>query len=128
MSDLISKVRQLHSAYEARTGYAIRLNMYRERQWAEWLRWSEHTWTEADLARVIGYLRSKISKGERNEGALKFDNLIGSPDKFEEDLNLAKEASRGTPVFRPKQRPAEMAESTAPAGDASAFLDGLRRY
>lgn len=94
-------VKKLHAAYEARTGYQIRLNMHRERMLADWCSWSDWTWTETDLAIVIFYLRAKVAKGERNEGSLKFENLIGSPDRFEEDLNLAKEARKGQPIARP---------------------------
>lgn len=101
-ADPIAHVKALHASYEARTGYRIRFNLHRERQWAEWCRWADWDWTERELAIVIGYLRAKIAKGERNEGALKFENLIGSPDRFEEDLNLANEARKGSPTFRPK--------------------------
>ncbi len=97
-SDVPSFVKKLHAAYEARTGYKIRFNPHRERQWWEWCTWCDWDWTELELARVISYLRSKISKGDRNEGALKFDNLIGNPPGFEEDLNLALEAAKGTPM------------------------------
>jgi len=114
-ADPISHVRRLHAEFEARTGYAIRWNLHRENQWSAWCRWADWDWAEIELARVIFYLRGKIGKGERNEGALKFDNLIGQPDKFEEDLNLALEARKGSPTFRPKASPAK----TTPAGQAS---------
>jgi len=83
-------VKELHAAYVARTGYEIAYNIARENTWREWCQWGNWAWTCEDLARVIGYLRKKIAKGERNEGALKFANLIGRPDNFEEDLNLAR--------------------------------------
>jgi hypothetical protein len=82
--------------------------MHRETQWAEWCRWSEWEWTELDLSRVIGYLRAEIKKGDRNQGALKFDNLIGQPHKFEEDLNLAVEAAKPNRMFIAKPAPAKM--------------------
>lgn len=109
------RLQALHASYQARTGYTIRWNMHRERQWCEWSAWSEHTWGETELARVISYLRAKIAKGERNDGALKFDNLIGQPDKFEEDLNLALEAAKGAAHFRPKPKPAQPAPTTPEA-------------
>lgn len=115
-ADPISHVRRLHSEFEARTGYAIRWNLHRENQWSAWCRWADWDWAERELAMVIFYLRGKISKGERNEGALKFDNLIGQPDKFEEDLNLALEARKGAPTFRPK--------APAPAKPAGTASDG----
>lgn len=101
-SNLPQLVKDLHAQYEARTGYTVALNMMRERQWVEWLVWSNYTWTADDLARVIGYLRRKIAKGERNDGALKFGNLIGQPDHFEEDLNLAREEAAKSP-FKPRR-------------------------
>lgn len=113
-ADIPTFIRALHASYESRTGYSIRYNMHRERQWLDWCEWAGWDWTERDLAIVIGYLRSKISKGDRNEGALKFENLIGSPDRFEEDLNLANEARKGAPAWRPK--------TTAPAPAKSAGL------
>lgn len=128
MTNLRPKLEALHAAYQARTGYTIRWNLHRERQWLEWSAWSEHTWGEQELARVISYLRAKISKGERNEGALKFDNLIGSPDRFEEDLNLAKEAANGASIYRPKPRPKTPEPEPEALGDSSAFLAALNRH
>lgn len=109
-TDIPSHVRSLHASYESRTGYTIRFNSHRERQWWDWCKWAEWEWTERELAIVIHYLRNKISKGERNEGALKLENLIGNPDRFEEDLNLANEARKGNPTFRAKP-----AKSAAPS-------------
>jgi hypothetical protein len=103
-SHLPQLVKDLHAAYEARTTYTVTLNMMRERIWVDWLVWSNYTWTVEDLARVIGYLRRKIAKGDRNEGALKLGNLIGQPDLFEEDLNLAREDASKSP-FKPRPRP-----------------------
>lgn len=95
----------LHKAFMARTGYQIRYNAHRERQWYDWCVYADWEWTEKELALVIHYLRAKIAKSERNDGALKLENLIGNPDRFEEDLNLAIEARKGTPTFRPKTAP-----------------------
>lgn len=90
----IKIVKELHAHYVARTGYDIAYNIARENTWREWCQWGGWLWTCDDLTRVIGYLRKKISRGERNEGALKFQNLIGRPDNFEEDLNLAREEAK----------------------------------
>lgn len=90
----IALVKELHACYVARTGYEIAYNLARENTWREWCAFGGWKWTCEDLARVIGYLRGKIRKGERNEGALKFFNLVGRPDNFEEDLNLALEAAK----------------------------------
>jgi len=116
-------VKALHASYESRTGYSIRWNPLRERMWWDWCEYSDWTWTEAELARVIGYLRSKISKGDRNDGALLFANLIGHPDRFEEDLNLAKEAAKGgfakpRPTARPTSKPGDLVNAQGEAAFA----------
>lgn len=111
-------VKALHAAYEARTGYKLVLNMMRERQWREWLMWSDYAWGETELARVIGYLRRKIAKGDRNDGALKFGNLIGQPDHFEEDLNLAVEEAAKSP-FKPRRPEGGGPRAEAPAEEAA---------
>ena len=82
-------VKDLHSTYVAHTGYAISLNMQRENDWRGWCQFCAWKWTTDDLTRVIRYLQAKIRTGDRNVGALKFGNLIGHPDNFEEDLQLA---------------------------------------
>lgn len=115
-TDIPGHIRALHASYEARTGYSIRYNPHRERQWWEWCKWADWEWTDRELAIVIGYLRSKINKGDRNDGALKFENLIGNPDRFEEDLNLANEARKGTPIARPKATRQTPDEKTASDG------------
>lgn len=106
MPNLTDQARALHAAYQARTSYQVAYNLTRENQWMEWLKWSGYTWTEADLARVIHYLRREIRHDRRNVGALKFSNLIGDPARFEEDLNLAREEAQRTGFDRRPKRPA----------------------
>lgn len=81
----------LHAAYVSATGLALRLDMARERDWFEW---TKRGFTEADLIQVIGHLKRGIRERRRNQGALKFSNLIGQPDFFEEDLAEAKAHAR----------------------------------
>lgn len=121
--DAIAHVKALHASYEARTGYKIIFNPHRERQWSEWCRWADWSWGERELAIVISYLRSKITKGDRNEGALKFENLIGSPDRFEEDLNLANEARKGLSPIKPK-RPAQPSKTSDMVNSQGEVVEG----
>lgn len=110
MTSACELVNRLHRVYCERTGFDIALNFMRERQWSEWLRWrTGRPFSEEDLVRVISYIRRGIGKGERNEGALKFTNLIGSPDRFEEDLSLALEARNSSRPYVPSRtyRPIE---------------------
>lgn len=102
-------IRALHAAYEARTGFKIILNYQRLQMWHEWCKHADWTWGETELARVIAYLRNKIQTRDRNEGALKFFNLIGHPDTFEEDLALAKESARCGPTQNPRPKRQEPA-------------------
>lgn len=85
------QIKQLHVEYCARTGFDIILNMARENTWKDWLFYNrDQPFTVEDLKLVIAYLRAKIRDNERNDGALRFRNLIGNPDYFEEDLEQAK--------------------------------------
>lgn len=125
-ADPIAHVRKLHASFEARTGFTIRWNMHRERQWSEWCAYSEWEWTEGDLARVIAYLRNRINNKERNAGALKFDNLIGNPPGFEEDLNLAREAAKSAQVYQPKKPSAR--PDPAPGPDDRISAEDFRQF
>lgn len=95
------RVQALHARYCAATAFDLALNYVRIRAWHDWLKWGD--WNEADLALVIGYLRRKIAAGDRNPGSLKFSNLIEQPDRFEEDLALARSENR---IRRPDSAPA----------------------
>lgn len=120
----MQRVKDLHACYEARTGYVIAYNMTRENMWKEWCSFGGWAWTCEDLTRVIGYLRAQIRNDKRNDGALKFTNLIGMPDKFEEDLNLAREASKrvhaGKPPIQRTARAEAPAAEDAPLDSAEA--------
>lgn len=88
-------IEALHDTYCRLTGQQITLNLARESQWFEWCRFRRHRpFTTDDLAAVIRHLQAAIKKGDRNPGALKFSNLIGNPDYFEEDLGLARASAR----------------------------------
>lgn len=130
LANIIELVKSLHAAYQARTGYQIAFNMVREREWHDWLRWNDYAWTETELARVIGYLRRKIGKGDRNEGALKFSNLIGRPDVFEEDLNLALEEAKKGPLptaQRPRRAEPELKPVSSPEEVDASYWKTLTR-
>ena len=85
------QIEALHDQYVAQTGHAIFLNPERERTWFEWLRFRQPPFTAEDLGLVIAKIKRGIHDGSRNAGALKFRNLIGQPDYFEEDLAEAPE-------------------------------------
>ena len=77
--------RDLHAHFCARTGFDLVANDQRLRMWWDWCQFSNWTWTKDDLSRVIGYLTAQIKQDKRNQGALRFNTFVGSPDKFEED-------------------------------------------
>jgi len=69
----------------------VGLNMHREYQWHEWMRWrKDEPFTPQDLRAVVAYRRHLIQNNRQFPGCLKFHNLIGGPDLFEEDLALAR--------------------------------------
>lgn len=112
--DKATLITDLHAHYCARTGFEMILNDPRRRMWWDWCCYAAWTWSKDDLGRVIGYLLRQIKIDKRNEGALKITNLIGQPDKFEEDLGLAKKAAKPNPMFHAKPR-----QQTAPKGQVT---------
>lgn len=82
-------VKELHTCYVKHSEQKIAYNLARENAWRDWCAWGNWEWTCDDLARVINYLLAEIKTGKRNLGALKFSNLVGRPDNFEEDLQLS---------------------------------------
>lgn len=81
----------LHEVYCLATGLRLPLDMTRERQWFDW---QARGLTPDDLRTVIRYLQAQIKQTKRNPGCLKFSNLVGMPDLFEEDLAMARAAQR----------------------------------
>lgn len=114
MLDTIAQVKKLHAAYVMLSGQRITLNAQREREWWDWLQFrKEDPFTEESLRVVIAHIRRGIRDGKRNVGALKFRNLIGCPDFFEEDLEEALSHQRKATV--PPARAAALHASGRPA-------------
>lgn len=108
-------IAELHRAYVNLTGLDVALNMDRERTWFEWLNYRrDDPFTAADLKLVIDFLRRGIREERRNAGSLRFRNLIGSPDDFDEDRAAARKAA----AVAAKPRPPAMVNecTTAPDG------------
>jgi hypothetical protein len=81
--DKRAEIESLHRVYGEVTKEIVELTFDRERTWFEWM---ARKFTEVDLRMVVRHLKVGINQGKRNDGALKFSNLIGNPDLFEEDL------------------------------------------
>jgi hypothetical protein len=84
-------IQQLHAAYCQATGFTLTLDMSREQTWY-W--WQKKGFTTEDLYLVVRYISAQIRQQRRNPGALKFSNLIGQYDLFEEDLAMARAERR----------------------------------
>jgi len=91
-------IHQAHALYCELTGQQLRLLYDRERAWFELLK-AGHTL--ADVRRVIRYLQREIREQRRNVGALKLSNLL-QPDRFEEDLNIARIRLEPPPKTAPR--------------------------
>ncbi|MES2596415.1 MAG: hypothetical protein V4662_13805 [Verrucomicrobiota bacterium] len=104
ITDMLAHIRGLHDHYCARSGMSIMYNMTRENTWKDWLIWSGYLWGKDEISLVCLYLREEIAKPKpkRNEGSLKFTNMIGSPDLFEQDLELARKDHRLVRLAAPK--------------------------
>jgi len=98
MSSTRAQIEILHSEYVELTGHTIFLNPGRERDWFEWLRYRQPAFTHGDLCLVIAHIKRGIRDTRRQPAALKFSNLIGMPDRFEEDLAEARALSRPKPA------------------------------
>lgn len=133
ITDAPSHVRGLHAHYCARSGFDIAYNMVRENTWKEWLQFCDWQWGKDEISRVIFYIKSEIRRQKRNDGALRFSNLIGDPIKFEEDLCFALKDGETCAAFRkagskpasappPAKTPEEL-----PVEGASFFLSQLKK-
>jgi hypothetical protein len=129
----MSEVEKLHSVFCEITGQqGLSLRFDRLRGWHEWIQCG---WGEEDLRLVVRYLRRAIAEDKRNPGALKWSNLIGQPDRFEEDLYEARRVlrkPRPETVQRPQPLPgggARLVESAPPDEpvDVGAFFTDLRK-
>ena len=98
ITDTRKNIENLHALYGQLTGLIIPLDMQRESMWFEWQRRGHGA---PELREVVAHLRRGIREQKRNPGALKFRNLIGMPDYFEEDLAEAR-ASRRAYQARPQ--------------------------
>lgn len=107
-------IQAAHQLYCQLTGQALTLRFDRERHWFELLRAG---FTLEDLRQVITYLQREIRHQRRNVGALKLSNLL-QPDRFEEDLNIARVQLRTLP--RPPQPTGSPPQGSVSAGEAEA--------
>ena len=126
--DTRKEIEAFHELYQKLTGYSeIALDMARERQWFEWLQYGithQHPFTHEDFKLVVKLIREGIANAKsnqgaykRNQGALKFDNLIGDPGRFEQDLAEARThfGKRTKPAIDPKQAVPESIDPHAKA-------------
>lgn len=88
------RIETLHGIYTRQTGQTVRLDMQRIFTWEAWL---AKGFSNADLFDLIRHLRDEIRKGNRSPAALKFTNLVGNADFFEEDLALLRASTRPRP-------------------------------
>jgi hypothetical protein len=125
-TDTRQRIEALHKMYGQLTGLLIPLDMQRETMWFEWQRRGHG---EAELREVVAHLRRGIREQKRNPGALKFRNLIGMPDYFEEDLAEARAAHRAFKA-RPQGQLASVLQSTGrptdPKGEAKPIAEIIK--
>ena len=103
----------LHRLYCELTGWDLPLRFDRERAWHEWIRVGN---TPDDLRVVIRWIRAGIANAReqrdpthrRNQGALRFSNLICQLDMWDEQLAAAR-------AWAGPQRPPQPAPRTAAA-------------
>ncbi|MCE5278877.1 MAG: hypothetical protein LLG03_12715 [Planctomycetaceae bacterium] len=110
----MTPIPQLHALYVTLTGMDIRLDPSRE---YDWFQWTQAGFTADDLQLLVAEIKRGIRDQTRRPAALKFRNLIGDLQRFEEDLAEARARAR---AFRPDPARASVLRSTGrPAADAS---------
>ncbi|MES2598648.1 MAG: hypothetical protein V4662_25155 [Verrucomicrobiota bacterium] len=107
ITDPMRHYRDLHDHYCARSGFDIAYNMTRENTWKDWLNHCGYAWAKDEISMVVFYLREEIKIQKRNAGSLKFSNMIGKPDFFEEDLGLARKDRRAAASVRSVSKPSD---------------------
>lgn len=82
------EIAALHARYVELSGMDVRLTQAFATMWWQW---SSEGYTIDDLDRVLRFLRRKIARGDRQQGALRLSNIL-DPVRFEEDLAFARAA------------------------------------
>lgn len=102
-------IRAIHTSYCKATGTDPRdlpLNMQRETLIGYWITYGKTSrgepWGVQDLLYVISLIKKGISNGSRQPGALRFNNLFGQLDTFEEDLAEAMKRLRAAQREKPR--------------------------
>lgn len=93
-----------------------------------WETWLGQGWTEADLKLVVDYIWKRVKAGKRERESFKLSNLL-EPDRFAEDLSMAKSEAR-KPVVAPDKRRVMLATGraeNAPTGKPEAISDVVQR-
>lgn len=117
--NFLKLIPELHRVYVEQIGQPISLNSGREMTWLAWLQFRKEPapFCEADLRLVIAHIWRGIKDKTRNEGALRFSNLIGMPDYFEEQLAMALQGGRKPKVEPNRQAALESTGRTGGPGD-----------
>ena len=90
-----STIKDLHSCYCRVSGMEVPLTMQRMFTWEAWALPGH---TIDDLRLVVEVLRRKIREGKNTLACLRFTNLIGDCERFQETLSEARAMSRAPKV------------------------------
>lgn len=124
----LPQINDLHRLYQQLTGLAVSLDFSRENIWGHWL---AKGWTADDLRIVITHIKAEIRAERRFPASLRFSNLVGQTDRFEEDLVEARARARvprtdpaRAEALRASGRPAA---PPPPARPAAAIIDKITK-
>jgi hypothetical protein len=129
-------VEAIHAAYCKATGNDPRdlpLNLQREMLIGYWITYGKGSrgepWGVQDLLYVIGHIKRGIASQSRQPGALRFNNLFGQLDRFEEDLAECMKRIRRVPASGGSAPVRRQADAT-PSGevDGKAIKQGLTDF
>lgn len=127
-------IQKLHDEFCRLTDATLTLHLQRMDAWQLW---AARGLTLDDLKLVVWSIRKGIAEQSRNLGALRFSALIQDPDRFEEELGLARAQQRNTKPARTNRertlaasgRPVAKADKPAvPAGEVAERLAAGRAH
>lgn len=108
MNDIQAQINLLDTSYGKLSGMQIKgrgVVNGRERGWFEYVKAG---FTLDDLEVTILWLKYRIRQGKRDIGCLRWSSLIGSLDRFQEELSMARAEKRNA---KPPQTPLQAVQA-----------------
>ncbi len=110
---------EIHRVYQTITNRDIPCTMQMHFQWSAW---KAQGWTVDDLRLVVQHIKEMIRQDRRRPESLRFHNLIGNTERFNEDISEARSLARIRPetpkdrILKASGRPMDIPDNVQTAG------------